>query len=189
MVSARVCVCVCVYVCVSVCVCFCFCSFLSGSSSADRRRSGCNLWQKLSTLLGNGPCDTGSLHFTLDVDNDTGIVLEVHPETLTPTPCFLLANHHGLANLLPELWLTLFHSCKDQITTCRLWQTTQLTANPLYCNHVKILGSAVVSTVHDGSHIQTKRHAQLSLPSCTSTLHVYSYLGVDSLGESNVPQP
>merc|ERR1719265_2469348 len=74
--------------------------------------------------------------------------------------------------------LPFFHSCKDQISASGLWQTTQLAANSFHCNHVQILGSAIVSTIHDSSHIQTKRHAQFGLPSCTSTLHICFCFGV-----------
>ena len=43
-------------------------------SSADRSGVGGNTWPKLGSLLGDGSCDTGTLHLSLVVDNDSSVV-------------------------------------------------------------------------------------------------------------------
>lgn len=49
-------------------------------------------WPDVGALLSNGTSDSGTLHLTLGVDNDTGVVLEVEEDTVTTPPGLALAN-------------------------------------------------------------------------------------------------
>ena len=53
---------------------------------------GGNSWPDVGALLGNGASDGRTLHLTLGVDNDTGVVLEVEEDTVTTPPGLALAD-------------------------------------------------------------------------------------------------
>jgi hypothetical protein len=67
----------------------------------------CNLGPEIGAFFGDGAGDTGSLHLSLNVDDDTGVVFEVEEVALASADGLLLSDDDGGDNLLSELWLTL----------------------------------------------------------------------------------
>ena len=47
------------------------------------------------TFFCNGASDSGSLHFTLGVDDDTRVILEVEGNTILSSPGLTLADNDG----------------------------------------------------------------------------------------------
>ena len=67
----------------------------------------------------------------------------------------------GGRTLLAELGLALLDSGEDHVADTGSGEPVQVTLDAVHGNDVEVLGSAVVSAVHDGSHGQTEGHAEL----------------------------
>lgn len=119
-------------------------------------RVGGNSWPQVSTLLTDRTSNSRTLHLTLRVSNDTSIVLEVQVDTILSSPWLSLTNDNGWHDLLSQLWLTLLNSGHNHITQGSSWQSVQPGTRTLDGNDVKVSGTSVVSTVHDGTSWQTK---------------------------------
>jgi len=96
--------------------------------------------------------------------------------------------HH--THLLPELGLSLLHGGHEHVADTSGGQTVKATADSVDGDHVQVLGSGVVGTVHHGAHGQTEGDAELAsrgtstswmrpknrgllvLHTTTSTLHI-----------------
>ena len=63
--------------------------------------------------------------------------------------------------LLAELGLALLDGGEDHVADTGSGEPVQVTLDAVHGNDVEVLGSAVVSAVHDGSHGQTEGHAEL----------------------------
>ena len=124
-------------------------------SSADGASVRSDFWPKFGGLLRHGAGDVLTLHFTLGVDNDTGVVLEVEEEALSAANWLALADNNSWHNLLSKLWLTLLDGGKEHVTDGGGWETGHAWTDARDGDHVQVLGSSVVSAVHDGSNWQT----------------------------------
>ena len=60
--------------------------------------------------------DGGTLHLTLRVDDDTGIVLEVEEDTVPSSPWLSLSADDGGHDLLSQLGLSLLDGSHDHVT-------------------------------------------------------------------------
>ena len=69
------------------------CKVLCFARLDDRTGVGGNSWPDIGALLGNGTSDGGTLHLTLGVDDNTGVVLEVEEDTVTTSPGLALADN------------------------------------------------------------------------------------------------
>ena len=105
-------------------------------SSADGASTGGNLWPELSALLGDGASDVLTLHFTLVVNDDTCVVLEVQEVTLTTSNGFALSDDDGGDDLLPQLGLTLLDGSKEHVSDGASWQAGHAWTNTSDSNHV-----------------------------------------------------
>ena len=72
-----------------------------------------------------------TLHLSLVVDNNTGVVLKEQKDTLLPAPGLALANNDSGPDLLPELGLSLLHGSHDHVTKASSGQTVQTTVDAL----------------------------------------------------------
>lgn len=68
--------------------------------------------------------------------------------------------HH--THLLPELGLSLLHGGHEHVADTSGGQTVKATADSVDGDHVQVLGSGVVGTVHHGAHGQTEGDAELA---------------------------
>lgn len=115
-----------------------------------------NSWPQVSTLLGNWTSDGRTLHLTLRVDNDTGVVLEVQVGTILSSPWSRLSDHDGWHNLLSQFWLTLLDGGHDHVTSRSSWQSVQSSTEALDGKDVEVSSTRVVATVDDGTNWQTQ---------------------------------
>mgnify|MGYP006950437575 CR=1 FL=1 len=76
---------------------------------------------KLGAFLGNGASDTGALHLTLGVDDDTCVVLEVKEVTFTSSNGLALSDDDSRHDLLSKLWLTLLDRGEEHIADGAGW--------------------------------------------------------------------
>jgi len=135
----------------------------------DNTGVGGDTGPKLSSLLSNGTSDGRSLHLTLGVDNDTGVVLEVEEDAVCAPPGLGLADDDGGHDLLPELRLSLLDSGHDHVTDTTGGETVEAGTNSLDGDDVQVAGSRVVGAVHDGSNWKTEGHPQLVAGSATAS--------------------
>lgn len=112
---------------------------------------GCTYRPQLSGLLGDRTSDGGTLHFTLGVDNDTGVVLEVQVDTVRSPPWLALADNDGGHDLLPQLGLSLLDRGHDHVTSATGRQAVETRTNTLDGDDVQVAGTRVVAAVHDGT--------------------------------------
>lgn len=106
---------------------------------------------KLSSLLTNRTSDGRSLHLTLWIDNDTGVVLEVEVHTVGSPPWLALTNDNRWHDLLPQLWLSLLDGRHDHVANTGGWQAVETGTETLDRDDVQVAGTAVVGAVHDGA--------------------------------------
>lgn len=119
-------------------------------------RVGGNSWPQVSTLLGDWTSDGRTLHLTLGVDNDTGVVLEVQVGTILSSPWSSLSDNDGWHNLLSQFRLTLLDGGHDHVTGGSSGQSVQSSTETLDSKNVKVSGTRVVATVDDGADWQTQ---------------------------------
>jgi hypothetical protein len=60
--------------------------------------SGGNTGPQISTFLGDGTGDSGTLHFTLGVNNDTSVILKVKENTVSAAPGLTLTDDNTSHN-------------------------------------------------------------------------------------------
>ena len=138
----------------------------------DTRGSGGNLGPELSTFLGDGASDSGTLHLTLEVDDDSGVVLKVDEDTLSPSPGLSLPDDDSLQDLLSELRLTLLDGNDDHITRGSTGQAVEPSTDTLNGDNVQVLTTTVISAVDQRGNTKTEGHSHLCTGSTASSLHV-----------------
>ena len=141
----------------------------TSACSADGAGIGGDSGPELSALLGDGTGDTGTLHLSLGVDNNTSIVLEVEEVTLSPADSLALTNNDGLEDLLPQLGLTLLHGGQEHVSDRASGVSVETSSKASNSNHVQVLGSGVVGAVHGGCDWQTVRNLQLDSVTSSSS--------------------
>lgn len=139
-------------------------------------------WPDVGALLSNGTSDSGTLHLTLGVDNDTGVVLEVEEDTVTTPPGLALANDDSGHDLLSELGLTLLDGSDNHVTGGGGRETVKTSTNAVDGNDEQVLGTRVVGAVHDGTDWQSQGHSELGTNSGLGHLDSLQKLNVE---ESN----
>ena len=77
---------------------------------------GGNTGPELSAFLGNGTSDVLTLHFTLVVDDDSCIVLEVKEMTFSSADGLTLTDNDSRHDLLSKLWLNLLDGGEEHVT-------------------------------------------------------------------------
>ena len=127
------------------------CVSLGVSIYPDRRNI--SYGPKLSGLLSDGTSDGGTLHLTLGVDNDTGVVLKVEVYTIRSPPWLTLADNDGGHDLLPELWLSLLDGRHDHVSGTTSRKTVEARTNSLDRDNVQVAGTGVVAAVHDSAAV------------------------------------
>jgi hypothetical protein len=123
---------------------------------------GGDLGPEVGGLLGDGAGDTGSLHLTLGVDNDAGVILEEENGTVLAAPRLALADDGAHEDLLAKLWLTLLHGAHHEVTETRGGETVKTTVVVLDGDDVEVLSTGVVSAVDDGSDGESEGNAELA---------------------------
>ena len=82
---------------------------------------------------------------------------------------FSLANDNCWHNLLSEFWLTLLDRCKEKLTDGARWQSVKSGTNHSDGNHVEVLGTGVITAVHDTKGWQTGGDLHLGSTSSSSS--------------------
>lgn len=140
-----------------------------GDTSHDDTGVGGDTRPQLSGLLGDGSGNGRALHFTLGVDNDTGVVLKVQVDSVRPPPGLALADNDGGHDLLPQLRLSLLDGRHDHVTGTTSGQAVEACTDTLDGDDVQVTGTGVVAAVHDGTDWQTESHLELVTGGRTST--------------------
>lgn len=135
----------------------------------DGTRSSGNSWPHVSTFLGNWARDSRSLHFTLRVDDNTSIVLKENEDTILPSPWLSLSDNDSRHDLLSQFRLTLLDSGHEHVTNTGGWQSVQSTLDTLDRDDIQVLGTRVISTVHDSTNWQSSRQSEFGTSSTTSS--------------------
>ena len=143
-------------------------------SSADGAGVRSDLWPQLGALLGDGTSDVLTLHFTLVVDNDSRVVLEVQEVALSSADGLALADDDGGEHLLPQLGLTLLDGSEEHVADGGSGQAGHSGTNAGNGEHVDVLGSSVVSAVHNRGNWQTVRDLEFDAgtDSLSSLAHI-----------------
>ena len=68
---------------------------------------------------------------------------------LSSADSFALADDHSLQHLLSELGLTLLDGSKEHIAYRASWEAVKFGTDHSASDHVQVLGSSVISAVHD----------------------------------------
>ena len=92
------------------------------------------------------------LHFSLWVNNNSSVVLEVDESTILSSPMLSLSDDNSLKNLLSQLWLTSLDGGHNHVSSAGSWKSVQSSLNTLHRDDVQVLGSSVVGAVHDSRH-------------------------------------
>lgn len=83
------------------------------------------------------------------------LTFEVEEVTLSTSDGLLLADDDGGHDLLSELGLTLLDGSEEHVSNGGNGEPVETTASANDGDHVEVLGSSVVSAVHDASDGQT----------------------------------
>mmetsp|Transcript_23573 Transcript_23573/g.33159 ORF Transcript_23573/g.33159 Transcript_23573/m.33159 type:complete len:210 (-) Transcript_23573:26-655(-) len=137
-----------------------------------------DLGPDFGALFSDGTSDSGTLHFTLRSNDDTGIVFTVDEDTIFSSPGLSLSDNDGLQDLLSEFGFTLLDRSQDHITRSGVGQLVQTTSNSANGDNVKILGTGIVSAVKDGTLGETDRNLHLGTDLTTSSSFGHGYICV-----------
>lgn len=122
----------------------------------NNTRVGGNSGPEVSTLLTNGTGDSGTLHLTLGVDDDTSVVLEVKVDTISSSPRLRLTNNNSGHDLLTKFRLTLLDSGHNHVTDTGRRKTVKSGTETLDGNDVQVSGTGVVTAVDDSADGKTE---------------------------------
>ena len=120
-----------------------------------------NLGPEVSGFLSDGAGDGGSLHFTLSVDDDAGVVFEVEDDTVLTAPRLTLANDDARHNLLAEVGVTLLDGAHGDITDSGSGETVEAATVAPGGDEVEVLSTSVVTAVDDGTDGKSKGDLEL----------------------------
>lgn len=116
---------------------------------------------EVGTLLSDRSVDGRTLHLTLGVDNDTGVVLKVEEDTIPSPPGLPLSTDNSGHDLLTKLRLTLLDGSHNHVTGSGSRESVKSGTKANNGDNVEVLGTRVVSAVHDGTDGETEGHAEL----------------------------
>ena len=118
-----------------------------------------DLGPQISALLRDGTDDGRASHLTLGVDDDACVIyialivmtltLEVELVAFAASVALALSDDDSRQHLFTEFWLTLLDRSEEQLADGTLGQSVQTGANHGDGNDVQVLGSSVVSAVHN----------------------------------------
>jgi hypothetical protein len=153
------------------------------SSLNDSTRGRGDTGPQVGTFLGDGTSDGRTLHFTLGVDNDTGIVLKVEENTVSAAPGLALTNNNTSHNcdkraylamhahstlfaiiqltLLSQFGLTLLDRADKHITTTSGRESVETTLDVADSDNIQVLGTRVIGAVHNSTNGKTEGHTVL----------------------------
>merc|ERR1711972_369578 len=107
-----------------------------------------NPWPHISAFLGNWSSNSRTFHFTLVVDNDTSVVLEVNGGSVLSMKRLGLSNNDAWHDLFPQLRFTFLDSGHNHISNDG--------------DDVKVFGSGVVSAVHNGGNWKSEGNMEFA---------------------------
>lgn len=138
----------------------------------NRTGIGSDSGPEVGALFGHRAGDGRTLHLSLVVDDNSGIIFEVYEDPVLPPEGLPLPDHHCGHHLLSEFRLSFLDGGHDHIATSGGRQSIQPAFDAVNSDHIQILGPSVVGTVDDSTHRQTKRYAKLrACGSSTSLRH------------------
>ena len=118
-------------------------------SSDDGTGVGGNSGPEFSALLGDWAGDSGSLHFTLGVDDDSCVIFEVQEVALTSAESLSLSDEHCGHDLLTEIGLTPSHGGEEHVADGTAGEPVEATTGGGDGDNEEGLGASVVSAVDD----------------------------------------
>lgn len=123
--------------------------------------TGSNTGPEVSALLSDRASNSGTLHLTLGVSDNAGVILEVEENAILPAPGAGLTDNNCRHDLLSELGLTLLNGSHDHVSDTSGGKTVQTCTNALDGNNVKVTGTGVVGALHNSADRQTQRDSEL----------------------------
>jgi len=141
------------------------CWFNLGNGGCVRRNTG----PEISAFLRDGSSDGRALHFSLVVDNNTGVIFEVQEGTVSSSESLGLSDNDGGVDLLSEFWLSFLHGGHDEISRSGGWESVQSTFDAGNGDDVERLGASVISAVHNGSNWEGEGDMELSTSFTTAS--------------------
>ena len=103
-----------------------------------------------------------TLHFSLNVDDNTSIVLKMDESAILASEEFPLPDDDGRVHLFSQLGLSLFDCGSNNIANTGSRQSVQSPFESLHTDHIQILGTSVVSAIDYGTDGQTNCHTEFS---------------------------
>mmetsp|Transcript_10225 Transcript_10225/g.24579 ORF Transcript_10225/g.24579 Transcript_10225/m.24579 type:complete len:221 (+) Transcript_10225:195-857(+) len=141
----------------------------------DRTRVGCDTGPKFGAFLRDWSTNGTTFHLTLVVDDDTGRVFKVDEDTLLSTERLTLTDDDTRHDFLSKFRLSLLDGTHDHVTGTCLRETIQPSTDVTDRDNVKVLRTAVVTTVDSCSDWKTRRYTVLD-PGRSSTSTWYGSL-------------
>ena len=83
------------------------------------------------------------------VDKNTRLTFEVQEVTFSSADSLALADNHSLEHLLSQLGLTLLDRAEEHVSDRAAWVSVETSTKASHSDHVQVLGTSVVSAVHD----------------------------------------
>ena len=146
------------------------CAYSETTTLDDAWSSRRDLGPQVCALLGDRSSDGGTLHFSLGVNNYSGVVLEVDESSLSSSPRLSLSDEDGLKNLLSELGLTLLDRDHHHIANSGTGQTVKSGSDTLDGDNEQVLTTRVISAVDEGTNLQTQSDSELRTSRTSTSL-------------------
>merc|ERR1712022_98369 len=87
--------------------------------------------QRSAHSLATGPCDSGPLHLSLGVHDDTSVVFEVDVLAILPAESLPLTDNYRWHHLLTKAGGSLLNGGHDKITGGGSWKSVETSADAL----------------------------------------------------------
>ena len=120
-----------------------------------------DLRPKIGAFLRDGTSDGRALHFTLRIDDDACVVLEVDDDTVLSAPALTLTDDDARDDLLAEIGVTLLDGGHGDVTDGGGRKTIETATVAPGSDQVEILGTSVVRAVDNGTDGQGKGDLEL----------------------------
>ena len=113
---------------------------------------------EVSAPFRDGSRDGRSLHFTLGVDNNAGVILKVQVGAVLPPPCLALAHDDGGHHLFPQLRLSLLDGAHHKVARRSSGEPVKTSLDVRDGDNVEVLCARVIGAVHERGDGETERH-------------------------------
>ena len=119
---------------------------------SDSLRGRSNSGPQIGALFGDRASDGRALHFAFVVYYHSGVIFEIYDSTVPSSERFPLPDNYGRHYLLPQIWLSFFHSADDHVADASSWQSVQSGTEAFDGDDVQVFSARVVGTVDNGAN-------------------------------------